>query len=71
MFMYFLVVLAWIIAPLTTIMFATSFYMATAYEGSANQKLERALGVKREWAIVKPFFAAVVSWAYIFSYYFY
>ena len=70
MFLYFLVILAWVAAPVTTAWFALAVYGTVTYPGSIVETLDRLAGQRTRFPLGKPFFGAVVSWAFIVAYYY-
>lgn len=67
---YFIVVLAWVFAPLSTFYFGAMLYWNATYPGSLEETLDRYQGFTKSWNPTKPFIVAVICWAYIVAYYF-
>jgi hypothetical protein len=64
----FLTVLAWIFAPLATIVCALSVWFAIAYEGSLEQKLHAMQGKQATFPLALPaFIVAVITWAWLIT----
>lgn len=69
-FAYFLVVLAWIFAPLSTIWSGLLVYWSATYPGSIEEICDRLQGVRKVFRPGKPAMLAIICWAYIVTYYF-
>jgi phosphate/sulfate permease len=67
---FFLVVVAWVLAPILTAWSSLIIYLAMTYEGSTQQLCDRLEGMKRTYTVGYAPIVAIVLWAYIITYYF-
>lgn len=63
----FITIVAWVLAVGSTIMVVLRLYMQSTYT-ELHEALDSIKGFKRSWPVKKPLIAAIISWAWIFTF---
>ena len=62
-------IVCWVVAPLATFSFGSTWYSAMKYPGSLEQRLDRIQGYTKTYQPLKPAILALVTWSFIIAYY--
>jgi len=67
-FIFFLKIIAWVIAPPSTILLFVCGYMNLKYPGSMDELLDKLNNVKRSYPVMPWLIAAIICWAFIIAF---
>ena len=59
--------ISYVTAPVFTFIFCLKFAGAVTYENSIQKTIDKMVGKKRIYGLMKPFWIALISWALLFA----